>query len=76
MAKDTIKEHFQILSIRNWADKTNIAYRKIYDTIALKKPVYNSLTDNEKTDLANALFNDVSKVFKELGMEISIKRKG
>lgn len=73
--KANVKEHYQIISIRVLADRSAIDYQKVYNTLALKEPLYNSMDANDKANLANALFKDVSKIFKDLGVEISMKRK-
>jgi hypothetical protein len=73
--KSKIKDHYRVIAVKVLAMRAEIDYQKVYNTLALKEPLYNTMSDIEKTKLANALFKDVSKVFKELGTEIAIKRK-
>lgn len=67
-----IKPHFQIISIKRLSELAKIPYMKIRNTIVLDKPLYDTLTENERTILANNLFIEVQKVFKDLGRKITI----
>jgi hypothetical protein len=67
-----LKTHWQIISIKKLSELAGVQYMKIRDTTAIDKPLYNSLTDNEKTQLANNLFIEMQKVFKDLGRKITI----
>lgn len=65
-----VKKHWQIISIKKVSELSDVPYMKIRDTVALDKPLYNSLTDNEKKQLANSIFVEMQKVFKDLGRKI------
>ena len=73
--KDIIKEHYKIISIKVLSERAGIDYQKVYNTLARKEPLYNTMDENDKKKLANTLFNDVCKIFKELGADIGIKKK-
>lgn len=67
------KDHFKVISIRQLSQESGVNYNKIRESIVLIKPHYSSMTDNEKTQLANTLFKNLTLVFRDLGREISIK---
>lgn len=71
MAKKTKTKEFEIISIRKLTEKAHVEYFKTYHNI---RGNYNSLTEQEKTQLSNELFDEVSKAFKWLGFRIEIKR--
>ena len=66
------KQHYRIISLRILCELAGIPYSKVRNTIASIYPRYNSLTDNEKTQLSNKLFTEVQKIFKDMGCRIKI----
>jgi hypothetical protein len=68
----TSKGEFSIISLKFLSELTNISYPRLYSNWVLKS--YDSLTDNEKTTIANAIFAEVKKAFKVLGFKITIER--
>lgn len=66
------EDKFKIVSLKYWSEITSIGYFKLRDNFVTRK--YNSLKANEKTQLANALFSEVKKIFSELGFEITIRK--
>ena len=75
MAKEkskTNKGEFSIISLKFLSELTGITYTRLYSNWVLK--AYDSLNDNEKTTIANAIFAEVKKAFKVLGFKITIER--
>ncbi len=68
----TNKGDFAIISLNFLSELTGITYTRLYSNWVLK--AYDSITDNEKTTLANAMFAEVKKAFKVLGFKITIER--
>lgn len=67
------KPHFKLINIFHLSKIAEVNYYKVRDSLASDKPKYNSLSDNEKTQLANTLFSGLKKVFSDLGREITWK---
>ena len=61
----------EIISLRNLSSKAGIAYHKVYHNLV---GTFKSLTHQEKTQLANALYDGISPFLKELGFYITIHR--
>jgi hypothetical protein len=68
----TNKGEFSIISIKYLSELTGIKYQRLYENLVLK--LYDSLTINEKTVLANALIIELKKSFKTLGFKVTIDR--
>lgn len=68
----TNKGEFAIISLKFLSEITGISYPRLYSNWVLK--AYDSLNDNEKTTIANAIFTEVKKVFKSLGFKITMER--
>ena len=67
-----LKTYFSIINLKRLAELSKIPYMKIRNTIAIKEPLYNTLSENEKTQISNHLFIEVQKIFKDLGRTIKI----
>lgn len=65
-------EKFKIISLKRLSEVCKIHYLKLYHNLVSKK--YASLDFNEKTQVSNALYEEVGPIFKELGFKIEIKR--
>lgn len=63
---------FDIISMKRLSELAKVSYRRIYDVLVVNK--YDSLTDNENTQIANALFGELKRVFKVLGFKITMER--
>ncbi len=63
---------FKIINQKDLSREAKIDLFKLRNNI---NGLYESLTANEKTQLANALYIKVRKVFKFLGFDITMKRK-
>lgn len=68
----TNKGEFSIISLKYLSELTGIKYQRLYENLVLK--LYDSLTVNEKTTLANAMTAELKKSFKTLGFRITIDR--
>jgi len=62
---------FPIINIAKLSKICNIEYFKIRNNFAGK---YNSLNNNERTEIANAAFLEVNKFFNRLGFHLTMKR--
>lgn len=71
MAKKKEKQKPSIISLRALCDKANIPHHKVYSNL---NGTYNSLTHEEKTKLANTVFDDVLKFVEKFGFYIEIGR--
>lgn len=71
MEKKSHQEDFRILSLRQLCLISKIEYYKLYNNL---KGNYTTLDTNDKTTLANALFEALIPVFKYLGFKISLER--
>lgn len=62
-----------VIKVRHLARVTNIDYMRIYNSLS-SNGRYNSLTEDERTRLMNALHDELVQFFKEMGFEMVIKR--
>lgn len=69
MAKNPKKS--SVISIRALAEKSGVDYYKLYNNINL---AYHSLDPNEKTQIVNAFYDEVTPLLKQLGFFITLKR--
>ncbi len=68
----TSKGEFSIVSLKFLSELTGMSYPRLYSNLVRKD--YDSLNDNDKTTIANAIFAEVKKAFKVLGFKITIER--
>lgn len=60
-----------VISIRALSDKANVPHMKVYNNMV---GTYNSLTLDEKTQLANTFFDESQPLLNKLGFYIEISR--
>jgi hypothetical protein len=65
------KSPFKIVSLRILSRVTRIKYMDIYNDVTNR---YNGLSDNEKTRVANALYEELHDVFEYFGFEMKLTR--
>ena len=70
MGKDRT-EDFKMISLRVVADKSGVDYSKIYHNL---KGTYASLTDQERTIMFNAMYNEFEKASAVLGFTTDGRR--
>lgn len=63
---------FKIISLRKLATASKLDYPLIYNNFRGR---YDSLDANQKTQLANAAFEEMEAFFDFLGFELKLKRK-
>lgn len=66
------KKEFKTVNLKKLAEKAKIPYQKVYNNIILEK--YDTLTINERTILANHLFEELTPLFQEFGFMVQLKR--
>lgn len=62
---------YKIISLRHLAQSAEIEPMKLYHNLMGR---YSSLTDNEKTQLANALHDGLKEFSKFIGVEITVRK--
>ena len=74
MAKNgkTLGEQCKIISLRRLSKATGIEYMKLYNTLNDR---YSSLSENEKTEIANAAIAELTPFFDFLGFTMKMIRK-
>lgn len=65
------KGPFTMISLSQLAEKSGISYRRLYENI---NELYDTLTYDEKTVLANTLFEETIDLYKSLGFLQQIRR--
>jgi hypothetical protein len=68
MAKNTKKS--SMISVRELANKANVDYPKLYNNL---NGTYSSLTHQEKTQLVNAFYDEMSTLLQKLGFYMKIR---
>lgn len=66
------EKKFKIINLSHLSKISGINYQKIYNVLVSK--IYNTLSDNERTKISNALYTEAKSVFKELGFNIEVTR--
>ncbi len=63
---------FKIINLTRLSALSGVDYQKIYNVMVNKR--YDSLTQNERTHISNALFEETKKCFRKLGFNTTIER--
>jgi hypothetical protein len=71
MAKKETEIKGSAISLKRLSEKTKINYMKIWNNLHGN---YNSMTDQEKTQIVNAFHDEVTPLLKKLGFFVVIKR--
>lgn len=72
MAQKEKTSVFKIIKLKYLSEITGIDYAKIYNVLVLG--IYGTLTDNDRTKMSNALYQEVKKIFRAFGFNITIER--
>ena len=70
--KDRPRKRYPIINFRKLAAITGVGYQRLYNILG--HGIYDSMTGNERTHIANAVYPHINTFFNRLGFYIEMKR--